>query len=227
MGNALKKWYTSSASRTPTGVPHASHSARKYGPSPFSRSGAFFPFDDAGRYATDSSTRTFRTNIARHWSSLAACFWQSMVTISRQHGQLKMASLRLPPLFSAEADDEDEKWVRATRGGRQSDAILSCPCCLEILTIDCQKHAARDDQWRAMFVRNVRVETSVAFRPASSARSESGKGKGDRGADIRPPDLEESDGPYFRALCDTCGTPVGVRDTDEVYHFFNAFPTNA
>ena len=112
-------------------------------------------------------------------------------------------------------------------GGRQSDAILSCPCCLEIVTIDCQKHAARDDQWRAMFVRNVRVETSVAFRPASSARSESGKGKGDRGADIRPPDLEESDGPYFRALCDTCGTPVGVRDTDEVYHFFNAFPTNA
>jgi len=130
-------------------------------------------------------------------------------------------------LFSAEADDEDEKWVREKRGGRQSDAILSCPCCLEILTIDCQKHAARDDQWRAMFVRNVRVETSVAFRPASSARSESGKGKGDRGADIRPPDLEESDGPYFRALCDTCGTPVGVRDTDEVYHFFNAFPTNA
>ena len=65
------------------------------------------------------------------------------------------------------------------------------------------------------------------FRPASSARSESGKGKGDRGADIRPPDLEESDGPYFRALCDTCGTPLGVRDTDEVFHFFNAFPTNA
>ena len=26
---------------------------------------------------------------------------------------------------------------------------------------------------------------------------------------------------------DACGTPVGVRDADEVYHFFNAFPTNA
>ena len=118
------------------------------------------------------------------------------------------------PLFSAEADDEDEKWVRATRGGRQSDAILSCPCCLEIVTIDCQKHAARDDQWRAMFVRNVRVDESVAYRPASS------NGK-------NAPDLENGDGPYFRALCDACGTPVGVRDADEVYHFFNAFPTNA
>jgi len=118
------------------------------------------------------------------------------------------------PLFSAEADDEDEKWVRATRGGRQSDAILSCPCCLEIVTIDCQKHAARDDQWRAMFVRNVRVDESVAYRPASS------NGK-------NAPDLESGDGPYFRALCDACGTPVGVRDADEVYHFFNAFPTNA
>ena len=118
------------------------------------------------------------------------------------------------PLFSAEADDEDEKWVLEKRGGRRSDAILSCPCCLEIVTIDCQKHAARDDQWRAMFVRNVRVDESVAYRPASS------NGK-------NAPDLENGDGSYFRALCDACGTPVGVRDADEVYHFFNAFPTNA
>ena len=71
------------------------------------------------------------------------------------------------------------------RGGRQSDAILSCPCCLEIVTIDCQKHAARDDQWRAMFVRNVRVDESVAYRPASS------NGK-------NAPDLENGDGPYFQ-----------------------------
>lgn len=125
------------------------------------------------------------------------------------------------PLFSAEADDEDEKWVLEKRGGRRSDAILSCPCCLEIITIDCQKHAARDDQWRAMFVRNVRVDESVAFRPASSERN------GAAEKTENAPDLEESDGPYFRALCDTCGTPVGVRDTDEVFHFFNAFPTNA
>ena len=33
--------------------------------------------------------------------------------------------------------------------------------------------------------------------------------------------------PYFRAPCDTCGAAVGVRDPDEVVHFFNAFPTNA
>jgi len=95
------------------------------------------------------------------------------------------------PLFSAEADDEDEKWVLEKRGGRRSDAILSCPCCLEIITIDCQKHAARDDQWRAMFVRNVRVDESVAFRPASSERN--GAAKKTENA----PDLEESDGPVL------------------------------
>jgi hypothetical protein len=128
------------------------------------------------------------------------------------------------PFFSAEADDEDEKWVNATRGGRQSDAILSCPCCMETVTIDCQRHVARDDQWRAMFVRNVRVDETVRFRPADDASLNAKR----EGASVESsPDLEESDGPYFRASCDTCGTPVGVRDTDEVYHFFNVFPTNA
>jgi len=38
-------------------------------------------------------------------------------------------------------DEEDMQWVDKQRGGRVSDAILSCPCCMEIVTIDCQKHA--------------------------------------------------------------------------------------
>jgi len=38
-------------------------------------------------------------------------------------------------------DEEDMQWVDKQRGGRVSDAILSCPCCMEIVTIDCQVHA--------------------------------------------------------------------------------------
>ena len=67
--------------------------------------------------------------------------------------------------YASSMDDEDERWVEKQRGGRVSDAILSCPCCLEIVTIDCQRHHRREGQYRAMFVRNVRVDASVALRP--------------------------------------------------------------
>ena len=58
------------------------------------------------------------------------------------------------PLYDPEADDEDEKWVKNERakhypaeavpGGKHletphSDAILSCPACMTIVCIDCQR----------------------------------------------------------------------------------------
>ena len=60
------------------------------------------------------------------------------------------------PLYDPEADDEDEKWVKNERvkhypvtetgpGANnlkcppQSDAILSCPACMTIVCIDCQR----------------------------------------------------------------------------------------
>ena len=187
---------------------------------------ASFASDQTARAMEDTASRGGASRLVpgEFAGPSASAHWRSDSDSESDAGSDEGAGARRfddDPLFSAEADDEDEKWVLEKRGGRRSDAILSCPCCLEIITIDCQKHAARDDQWRAMFVRNVRVDESVAFRPASSERN--GAAKKTENA----PDLEESDGPYFRALCDTCGTPVGVRDTDEVFHFFNAFPTNA
>ena len=175
---------------------------------------ASFASDQTARAMEDTASRGGASRLVpgEFAGPSASAHWRSDSDSESDAGSDEGAGARRfgdDPLFSAEADDEDEKWVLEKRGGRRSDAILSCPCCL------------RDDQWRAMFVRNVRVDESVAFRPASSERN--GAAKKTENA----PDLEESDGPYFRALCDTCGTPVGVRDTDEVFHFFNAFPTNA
>ena len=132
--------------------------------------------------------------------------------------------------YASSMDDEDERWVEKQRGGRVSDAIPSCPCCLEIVTIDCQRHHRREGQYRAMFVRNVRVDASVALRPmdrdaktdavdATSANANAREFAANEDAD--------AEGPFREVFCDACGTSVGVRDADEVYHFFHVFPSNA
>lgn len=61
-----------------------------------------------------------------------------------------------PEFFDPESDEKDAAWVAKQRQGRKSDAILSCPCCLTTLCIDCQQHADLEGQFRAMFVMNCR-----------------------------------------------------------------------
>lgn len=41
---------------------------------------------------------------------------------------------------------------------RSSDAVLSCPCCFNIVCMDCQKHKRYPNQYRAMFVMGVVVD---------------------------------------------------------------------
>jgi E2F-associated phosphoprotein len=113
-------------------------------------------------------------------------------------------------LYDDEADDKDEAWATKQRQGRQSSAILSCPCCLATLCLDCQQHELYHNQFRAMFVRNCKVLKNEVLRP-------------DCGVAQQACAAEE----YHPVHCATCNTHVGVRDSEEVYHFFNVVPTNA
>lgn len=60
-------------------------------------------------------------------------------------------------LFDPDADDSDERAVAEARGGRTSDAILSCPACFATLCVDCQAHARDESRYRAMFVQGCRL----------------------------------------------------------------------
>ena len=60
-------------------------------------------------------------------------------------------------LFDPDADAEDERAAVNARGGRQSDAILSCPACFATLCTDCQAHAREEACFRAMFVQCCRL----------------------------------------------------------------------
>jgi hypothetical protein len=57
-------------------------------------------------------------------------------------------------------------------------------------------------------------------------RSSAGPG-GQRGKRADAAADDEAGGPYNEVFCDTCNTLVGVRDKDEVYHFFHVFPSTA
>eukprot|EP01043_Picozoa_sp_COSAG02_P002700 COSAG02_NODE_64_length_43111_cov_35.627709_13_plen_272_part_00 len=85
-----------------------------------------------------------------------------------------------------------------------SDAVLSCPACFGLICLDCQRHDNFSNQWRAMFAQNVRVLTEERLTV---------------GADATAGEW------YHKVLCDYCEVDVGVRDQDEVYHFFDVFPS--
>ncbi len=44
------------------------------------------------------------------------------------------------------------------------------------------------------------------------------------GQQVRPLEGDEESGPYHPVLCADCNTHIGVRDREEVYHFFNVIP---
>jgi hypothetical protein len=59
-------------------------------------------------------------------------------------------------------DDADEAWVVQQRGGRSSDAVLSCPGCFTMICMECQQHQKYHTQFRAVTVMNCEVRTRRA-----------------------------------------------------------------
>jgi E2F-associated phosphoprotein len=95
---------------------------------------------------------------------------------------------------------------------RSSDAVLSCPCCFTIVTMDCQRHDKLLNQFRAMFVMNIEVNWHETWVHSDLQQ----------GLVQRP--FEEAirlkEPYYYTVNCSSCHTQVAVLDmSDEVYHF--------
>ena len=105
-------------------------------------------------------------------------------------------------LFDESMDDRDELWVERQRAGGESDAVLSCPCCLITLCLLCQQHERYHTQYRAMFVRNCVLSEKEQLRAVDGEV-------------------------FFPVLCVSCKTEVAVRDRDEVFHFHNVIASQS
>ncbi|KYR02521.1 hypothetical protein DLAC_01365 [Tieghemostelium lacteum] len=131
-------------------------------------------------------------------------------------------------LFDTDEDEDNDNWIRENFSNisitnsnnnnnsdysnnktvKKNNTYLSCPACFTLLCIDCQRHDRFKNQYRAMFVKNctVVIEKRFTFKD----QDENGK------------ELIEY---YHPVYCEICDTQVGVYDEDEVYHFFNIFPS--
>ncbi len=126
--------------------------------------------------------------------------------------------------YDPDADDADEKWVAKKRHGRPSDAILSCPACFTTVTIDCQQHAVYSNQFRSVFVMNCHVDTTTTV-PVGGGSRNSSHGKRRRGGEVQQ--QEEPVELMHPVSCDVCGTELGMRDDEDVYHFLHCLASNA
>lgn len=151
-------------------------------------------------------------------------------------------------LYDPGADDEDQKFIDSNRAGfalradvdvhsnqtqqcrkyPNSDAVLNCPACMSLLSLDCQRHETYKTQYRAMFVFNCEVDFAekLAFadkqprkkrRKAPHARNAAAAQQSTSAADT-PAAATET---YYNVTCAVCKTQVAVYDEDEVYHFYN------
>ena len=126
-------------------------------------------------------------------------------------------------LYDPKSDENDQKWVDSQRPNTSkpsnesastkrlsSDATLNCPACMALLCLDCQRHEIYKTQYRAMFVRNCRID----FTEKLQYKRKQKRKRHQNSDDLNRVDI------YFPVFCDQCNTQVAVYDNDEVYHFF-------
>jgi E2F-associated phosphoprotein len=62
---------------------------------------------------------------------------------------------------SSNRDEDNQKkqqQQKQPKKAKNSDAVLSCPCCFTTVCMDCQRHERFQNQYRAMFVMNILVQ---------------------------------------------------------------------
>ncbi|XP_010546247.1 PREDICTED: E2F-associated phosphoprotein [Tarenaya hassleriana] len=132
-----------------------------------------------------------------------------------------------PEFYDSDMDDKDEMWMHKRRGGRTSDAILSCPACFTTVCFECQRHEKYLTQYRAVFVVNCKVEKDRVHKQSARTPRKGRK----RGRELEPVDREEpgpADSETFNPVtCSVCSTEIGVTDEEEIYHFFNVIPSES
>jgi len=132
----------------------------------------------------------------------------------KRGGLEETVSVRHSTVPSQSQDRSDVKKSRLLKP-RTSDAILSCPCCFEIVCMDCQRHERYTNQFRAMFVMNIGVSWDVTICPENFGKSNTQKNT------VPENDTNNDERAYFSVHCSNCKTVVAALDMkDEIYHFF-------
>jgi len=138
-------------------------------------------------------------------------------------------------LYDEDADKNDEAYVyKHLRSGveepdsptkvlkpRNSDAVLSCPCCFHIVCMDCQQHERYPNQYRAMFVMNILVKWDQKLVHNQNELVAWEEAPADHKV------ASEDEHVYYTVCCANCQTQVAALDMeDEVYHFYGCLASS-
>ena len=108
---------------------------------------------------------------------------------------------------------------------RNSDAVLSCPCCFNIVCMDCQRHKRYQNQFRAMYVMGIVVDWTrrLVYDELKQGLVTKVQLPNEVPPDIMAhPDDDAVVQEYFPVNCANCRTQVAALDlSQEVYHFFD------
>ncbi|EGG19992.1 hypothetical protein DFA_07107 [Cavenderia fasciculata] len=142
-------------------------------------------------------------------------------------------------LYDDKEDDLNQQWVdKNLKSTNKTDAYLSCPACFTLLCVDCQRHDLYKNQYRAMFVKNCTIDyqSKLVYKEEKKKHPKKSKGKGNGNGkeptsiattDDHDNDDQQIEEDYYSVECSNCTTKVAVYDKDEIYHFFNVFPSNS
>nr|CAH8839394.1 unnamed protein product [Trichobilharzia regenti] len=125
------------------------------------------------------------------------------------------------PLCDYEEDEANLKWVQENLPGGQcknSDAVLNCPGCMSVLSLDCHRHPHFKTQYYTEYPINCVVdETQVISRNILKPQRKS-KSSTEGDLESRRNISKE----YHIVNCKVCGNSVGRQDTKtNVIHFNN------
>ena len=125
---------------------------------------------------------------------------------------------------------------------RNSDAVLSCPCCFSIVCMDCQRHVKYENQFRAMFVMGIEVDWQhrlvhdtksnrlIRYEPPTAENGTNAASQIIVPEDhnhLNPTSSAEEDTIYYAVSCGNCHTMVAALDMgDEVYHFYDCLASS-
>jgi len=126
---------------------------------------------------------------------------------------------------------------------RHSDTVLSCPCCFNIVCMDCQKHKRYANQYRAMFVMGVVVDWKhiLVYDEIHRALVSKIEQNAIESDEWHPADTNEepslhannqilraNNGEFYAVECDTCRTQVAALDmTYEIYYFHGCLESSS
>ena len=138
---------------------------------------------------------------------------------------MKLSGGEKDDFYDENLDDEDERFVQSLNrsrsdqpgeSGPKTDAILNCPCCMSLLSLETQRHVSYKNQYRAMFTFNTKIDLDHPVEPSNKPAKKRKKNRNQSNI------VKSSDQlTHYPVSCSICSTEVGVYDSDQVFHFFN------